>query len=46
LTYNNIYYCDYKFQNIVFDNENNIKLIDLGAIVFNFEDYGVKGLTE
>ncbi len=46
MTYNNIYYCDYKFRNIVFDYENKIKLIDLGTIVFKFEDYGVRGYTD
>jgi hypothetical protein len=29
----------------VFDRNNNIKLIDLGSIVFKIEDYGKKGLT-
>jgi hypothetical protein len=46
LSKNNIFYCDYKFQNIVFDKKNNIKLIDLGTIVFQIEDYGKYGLTK
>ncbi len=40
LSQKNIFYCDYKFQNLVFDKNNNIKLIDLGSIVFSIDDYG------
>ena len=46
LSQNNIYYCDYKFQNIVFDKKSNLKLIDLGTIVFQIQDYGKFGLTK
>ncbi len=41
-----IYYCDFKFENIVFDKYNNLKLIDLGTIVFKIEEYGKYGITK
>ena len=46
LTKNSIFHCDIKPENIVINNEGELKIIDFGSIVFQLHEYGNYGYTE